>query len=132
MLPEPSLTRRVLLAGYDKSLRETMGAKLEKQGFRVVAVSSVAEALGRIAAERFHLLFVVMSFRDSEILTRAFHEGRDYKWLVNTPLPFNRNKSNQTFELPETVHAEDGRFPAELKRVYRRSTGPTASSKDRQ
>ena len=43
---------RVLLADDDDAVRDMLRAALERDGFEVVAVASVSDALSRIAAER--------------------------------------------------------------------------------
>jgi CheY-like chemotaxis protein len=47
---------RVLLAEDDDSVRDMLRASLERDGFEVVAVASVCEALSRIASETFDVL----------------------------------------------------------------------------
>src|SRR4029077_15605832 len=47
---------RVLLAEDDDAVRDTLKAALERDGFEVVAVAGVREALGRIAVEVFDVL----------------------------------------------------------------------------
>ncbi|HWY22269.1 MAG TPA: response regulator [Candidatus Acidoferrum sp.] len=47
---------RVLLAEDDDSVRDMLRASLERDGFEVVAVPSVCEALSRIASETFDVL----------------------------------------------------------------------------
>lgn len=47
---------RVLLADDDEAVREMLQVALERDGFEVVAVASVKEALSRIAAESFDVL----------------------------------------------------------------------------
>ena len=47
---------RVLLADDDGAVRNMLQATLERDGFEVIAVASVSEALGRIAAEKFDVL----------------------------------------------------------------------------
>jgi CheY-like chemotaxis protein len=47
---------KVLLAEDDDSVRDMLRTSLERDGFEVVAVSSVREALSRIASETFDLL----------------------------------------------------------------------------
>jgi len=47
---------RVLLAEDDDSVREMLQTSLERDGFEVVAVASVCDALSRIAAENFDVL----------------------------------------------------------------------------
>src|SRR4029077_5695986 len=46
---------RVLLAEDDDAVRDMLQAVLERDGFEVVAVANVREALSRIAAENFEL-----------------------------------------------------------------------------
>jgi CheY-like chemotaxis protein len=48
--------RRVLIADDDDAVRDMLRATLERDGFEVVAVASVPEALSHIAAESFDLL----------------------------------------------------------------------------
>ena len=45
------MTPRVLLADDDEAVREMLQAALERDGFEVVAVANVREALSRIAAK---------------------------------------------------------------------------------
>jgi CheY-like chemotaxis protein len=47
---------RVLLAEDDNAVRDMLRTSLERDGFEVVAVANVCEALSRIAAERFDVL----------------------------------------------------------------------------
>jgi CheY-like chemotaxis protein len=47
---------RVLLAEDDNAVRDMLRTSLERDGFEVVAVASVCEALGRIASENFDVL----------------------------------------------------------------------------
>jgi CheY-like chemotaxis protein len=47
---------RVLLAEDDDAVREMLRTSLERDGFEVVAVPNVCEALSRIAAEKFDVL----------------------------------------------------------------------------
>src|ERR1700736_465015 len=47
---------RVLLADDDEAVREMLQVALERDGFEVVAVASVKEALSRIATEKFDVL----------------------------------------------------------------------------
>jgi len=47
---------RVLLAEDDDAVREMLQTSLERDGFEVVAVANVCEALSRIAAENFDVL----------------------------------------------------------------------------
>jgi CheY-like chemotaxis protein len=47
---------RVLLADDDEAVREMLQVALERDGFEVVAVASVKDALSRIAAESFDVL----------------------------------------------------------------------------
>jgi DNA-binding response OmpR family regulator len=47
---------RLLLAEDDEAVRDMLRTSLERDGFEVVAVSSVCEALSRIAAESFDVL----------------------------------------------------------------------------
>src|SRR5713226_1517732 len=47
---------RILLAEDDDAVRDMLRETLERDGFEVVAVASVREALSRIAAENFDLL----------------------------------------------------------------------------
>jgi CheY-like chemotaxis protein len=47
---------RVLLAEDDDAVRDMLQTSLERDGFEVVAVPNVCEALGRIAAEKFDVL----------------------------------------------------------------------------
>ncbi len=47
---------RVLLADDDDAVRNMLQVTLERDGFEVVAVASVSEALGRIATEKFDVL----------------------------------------------------------------------------
>ena len=47
---------RVLLAEDDNAVREMLRISLERDGFEVVAVASVCEALSRIASENFDVL----------------------------------------------------------------------------
>src|SRR3982074_3659713 len=47
---------RVLLADDDEAVRDMLQVTLERDGFEVVAVASVSEALARIAKEKFDLL----------------------------------------------------------------------------
>jgi len=47
---------RVLLADDDDAVRNMLQVTLERDGFEVVAVASVSEALSRIAAENFDVL----------------------------------------------------------------------------
>jgi CheY-like chemotaxis protein len=47
---------RVLLAEDDDAVRDMLRTSLERDGFEVVAVANVCEALGRIAAEKFDVL----------------------------------------------------------------------------
>src|SRR6266851_4673938 len=47
---------RILLAEDDDSVRDMLRAALERDGFEVVAVAGVREALRRIAAEEFDVL----------------------------------------------------------------------------
>jgi CheY-like chemotaxis protein len=47
---------RVLLADDDDAVRNMLQVTLERDGFEVVAVASVSEALSRIAAEKFDVL----------------------------------------------------------------------------
>jgi len=47
---------RILLAEDDEGVREMLRAALERDGFQVVAVTGVREALNRIAAEDFDVL----------------------------------------------------------------------------
>jgi CheY-like chemotaxis protein len=47
---------RVLLADDDEAVREMLQVALERDGFEVVAVAGVKDALGRIAAENFDVL----------------------------------------------------------------------------
>jgi CheY-like chemotaxis protein len=47
---------KILLAEDDDAVRDMLRAALERDGFDVVAVSNVCEALGRIAAESFDAL----------------------------------------------------------------------------
>src|SRR6202035_2160898 len=47
---------RVLLADDDEAVREMLQVALERDGFEVVAVASVKEALSHIAAESFDVL----------------------------------------------------------------------------
>src|ERR1700716_3137431 len=47
---------RILLAEDDKAVRDMLKAVLERDGFEVVAVANVREALSRIAAESFDVL----------------------------------------------------------------------------
>src|SRR6202048_2914799 len=47
---------RVLLAEDDDAVRDMLQAVLERDGFEVVAVANVREALSRIAAESFDVL----------------------------------------------------------------------------
>ena len=47
---------KILLADDDEAVRGMLRAALERDGFEVVAVASVPEALGRIAAEDFDAL----------------------------------------------------------------------------
>lgn len=47
---------RVLLAEDDDAVRDMLQTSLERDGFEVVAVANVCEALGRIAAENFDVL----------------------------------------------------------------------------
>ena len=47
---------RVLLADDDDAVREMLRAMLERDGFEVVAVANVRDALARIAAENFDVL----------------------------------------------------------------------------
>ena len=44
---------KILLAEDDDAVRDMLQAALERDGFDVVAVSNVREALSRIAAEDF-------------------------------------------------------------------------------
>ena len=48
--------RRILLADDDDAVRHMLQVTLERDGFEVVAVASVIEALGRIATENFDVL----------------------------------------------------------------------------
>src|ERR1700730_13186195 len=48
--------RRILLADDDDAVRHMLQVTLERDGFEVVAVASVVEALGRIATENFDVL----------------------------------------------------------------------------
>src|SRR6202795_4712168 len=47
---------RVLLADDDEAVRSMLQVALERDGFEVVAVASVKDALSRIAAESFDVL----------------------------------------------------------------------------
>jgi DNA-binding NtrC family response regulator len=47
---------RVLLADDDDTVRNMLQVTLERDGFEVVAVASVSEALSRIATEKFDVL----------------------------------------------------------------------------
>src|SRR6266852_2501986 len=47
---------RILLAEDDDAVRDMLQAALERDGFEVVAVANVREALSRIAAENFDVL----------------------------------------------------------------------------
>jgi CheY-like chemotaxis protein len=47
---------KVLLAEDDDAVRDMLRTSLERDGFEVVAVANVCEALGRIAAEKFDVL----------------------------------------------------------------------------
>ena len=47
---------RVLLADDDEAVRNMLQVTLERDGFEVVAVASVSEALSRIAMEKFDVL----------------------------------------------------------------------------
>ena len=47
---------RVLLADDDDAVRNMLQVTLERDGFEVVAVASVSEALSRIATEKFDVL----------------------------------------------------------------------------
>src|SRR5713101_4273621 len=47
---------RILLAEDDDAVRDMLRAVLERDGFEVVAVANVREALSRIAAENFDVL----------------------------------------------------------------------------
>src|ERR1700691_1749074 len=47
---------KVLLAEDDDAVRGMLQAALERDGFDVVAVASVGQALGRIVAEKFDIL----------------------------------------------------------------------------
>ena len=47
------LIPRLLLADDDEAVREMLQAALERDGFEVVAVASVKDALSRIAEEKF-------------------------------------------------------------------------------
>src|ERR1700682_597677 len=47
---------RVLLADDDDAVRNMLQVTLERDGFEVVAVASVSEALSRIASEKFDVL----------------------------------------------------------------------------
>src|SRR5260370_16282992 len=47
---------RVLLADDDDAVRNMLQVTLERDGFEVVAVASVSEALSRIATESFDVL----------------------------------------------------------------------------
>ncbi|MGB7821023.1 MAG: response regulator, partial [Candidatus Sulfotelmatobacter sp.] len=54
--PEGQTIHRVLLVDDDDALLEVMRALLELNGFEVVAVGGVTEALKRIATESFQVL----------------------------------------------------------------------------
>ena len=47
---------RLLLADDDEAVREMLQAALERDGFEVVAVARVKDALSRIAEEKFDVL----------------------------------------------------------------------------
>ena len=47
---------RILLAEDDNAVRDMLRAALERDGFEVVPVANVREALSRIATENFDLL----------------------------------------------------------------------------
>src|SRR6202022_1223905 len=49
-------TPRALLADDDDAVRDMLQVTLERDGFEVVAVASVSEALSRIATEKFDVL----------------------------------------------------------------------------
>ena len=46
----------ILLAEDDDSVRDMLRTSLERDGFEVVAVANVCDALGRIASENFDVL----------------------------------------------------------------------------
>src|SRR5882724_2060189 len=50
------MAARVLLADDDQAVREMLQIALERDGFEVVAVAGVRDALSRIAAESFDIL----------------------------------------------------------------------------
>src|SRR3979411_2551037 len=50
------MMRRILLADDDDPVRHMLQVTLERDGFEVVAVASVVEALSRIATENFDVL----------------------------------------------------------------------------
>jgi DNA-binding response OmpR family regulator len=56
MMLERSLVPRVLLADDDEAVRSMLQVALERDGFEVIAVAGVKDALGRIAEEKFDVL----------------------------------------------------------------------------
>lgn len=51
-----SAARRVLFVDDERSMRQTLPAVLERKGFTVVAVGSVAEAISAIGQAKFEIL----------------------------------------------------------------------------